>query len=140
MNDRSATVEIYRATGGVRRQRAHVRAIEHPHALVLPQRPGQLPIPDVDGDYLGGTRAEQHIGEAPRGGTGVQAAPARDGDLRELGQRAGQLVPAPGRVARIIAVDHPNRGVGVDRGRRLAGHHAADLDPARGHQFRRVLP
>ena len=50
----------------------------HAYPRVGTQRPGQLPVADVDRDDLGGAGAQQHVGEAAGGGAGVQAAPAGD--------------------------------------------------------------
>src|SRR5690606_6944121 len=61
---------------------ADVGAFQDAHARVVAKSPGQLSVPDVHGEDVRGSAAEQHVGEAAGGGTGVQAAPA--GDDRRL--------------------------------------------------------
>src|SRR5690606_542191 len=51
------------------------------------------------------------------------------------GQGTGELLPAAGDVAGIVAA-HQHRVGGVHHGRHLAGGRAADLYPARGDEFR----
>ena len=140
MNDRSATV---RSTGPPMASGVNARTLVRSSTRTrssLRKRPGQLPVADVDRDHLGGARAQQHVGEPAGRSAGVQAAPARDRDLRERVERAGELVPAARGVARIVGVEHSNRRVCIDGGRRLAGRNAAHLDPAGAHQLHGLLP
>ena len=106
MNDRSPTT---RSTGppisSEVSSRTFVRSCTT-HPLVLPQRPGQLAVADVDRDHLARRRPQQHVGEAAGRGARVQAAPAGDGQAQraERRQRTGQLVPAPGDVVGAVRV------------------------------------
>jgi hypothetical protein len=114
----------------------------HPHPRVLPQRPRQLPVADVDGDHLCGAAAEQDVGEAPGRRSGVEAPAVRDAETGRFEgvESPGQLVAASRdevRPARIVH-DH-QRGVCRDSGGRLGGDSTGDLDPARRDQLSRVL-
>ncbi len=72
------------------------------------QRPGELPVPDVDGDHLTGAAVQQHLGESAGRGARVQTAPVIDGDAEGV-EGADQLV----RAAR-----HPGAFVDVVDGQR----------------------
>src|SRR5690606_33632449 len=106
------------------------------------QGPGELAVADVDGDDLAGPGAEQDVGEAPGGGTGVEAPTALHGESEgtEVLEGAGQLVTTPGDVVRSLGVlAHDQRDVRGDPGGRLGGGRAGDRDPPGGDQLGGVL-
>src|SRR5690606_20455286 len=96
---------------------ADVGAFQDAHARVVAKSPGQLSVPDVHGEDVRGSAAEQHVGEAAGGGTGVQAAPAGD-DRRlraECVERPGEFAGAARDVvAAALRRDHAQRLSGVD--------------------------
>ena len=66
--------EVGRVGQVLRAQRARVRALEHRDTVVRAQAPVQLAVGDVDRDDVRGAALQQAVGEASRGGAGVQAA------------------------------------------------------------------
>ena len=107
MNDRSPTTTSTGSADHARGQVADVRAVVHHDPLVLLQRPGQLPVADVDGHHLPAPCAQQHVGEPAGRRAGVQAAaaghdaarPARTPPARRpaCGRRGRRSRAGPGR-------------------------------------------
>ena len=115
-----------------RGQRADVGAVVDLDPVVGAQRPGELPVPDVDGDDLPGAGAEQDVGEAAGRRAGVEAAAAGHGEVGERRQRAGELEPTARGVVRVGLVGETRTGVSaVDPGGGFVRDHAAYLDPSR---------
>src|SRR5439155_1453689 len=59
-------------------------ALEHGHARIVPQRPVQLAVTDVERHDLRRAAAQQHVGEAPRRGADVERAASRDVDAKRV--------------------------------------------------------
>ena len=80
----------------LRSQRTDIGAVQGGDSGVCAQGPGQLPVAHVDGHDVLGATPQEHVGEAPRGGTRVQAAAALDArgqaSLLQRIQRTGELV------------------------------------------------
>ena len=137
MNDRSATISSAGPpiSSGVS-DRTLVRSCTRTRSSV-PDRPGELAVPDVDRDHLAGTGPQQHVGETAGGRARVEASPALDdqpvGPKRS--QRAGQLVPAAGHVVggRIVTTDDAP-------GRRGRPSRPASPRPCRGPRHDRPRP
>src|SRR5258708_17978960 len=79
---------------GQRIQVADVGALQHHHALILAQPPGELPVSDVDSVDEAGAPLQQGVGEPTCRGAGVEAHPAADIDT-EVVQGAVKLLPSP---------------------------------------------
>src|SRR5690606_14282890 len=80
-----------RAVEHLRRQLADVHPLHDGDPLVGPQRPGELPVPDVDRVHAFGALPQQDVGEPAGGGARVQADAALHGWPAERLQRARQL-------------------------------------------------
>jgi hypothetical protein len=119
-------------------QGTHVRPIQHPNPLIGTQRPGQLPVTDVDCDHFPSAAVQQHVGETASGRPGVQAAPTLDGraSAHEAVQRAEQLLGAARHPVRLVVIAlNQHRGVRIDAGGRLDSHHPANSYPALGDEL-----
>ena len=74
---RLADPDVEKAVGELLAHRLELVALahgggEHGDPGVLPDRPGQLPPPDVDGDHVGGSRLQQAVGEPAGGRTSIK--------------------------------------------------------------------
>src|SRR5439155_664682 len=118
-----------------RRESTRVRALDHDHAHILPELPGELPVADVERDHPPRAALEQAVGEATRRGADVE----RDQVARleaEGVERPGQLLAASAHVGGVGAAQ-PHQGVGEDLRARLgdgtvAHEHVARHDEAPG--------
>ena len=106
MKDRSPTT---RSTGPpieLGGQVADVGAVVHPHPLVGLQRPGELPVADVDRDHLAApARSSTSVNPPVDAPASRQRRPATlQPERLEGGQRAGQLVSAARHVVRAVGI------------------------------------
>ena len=76
-----------------------VGALHHDDSRILAKRPGELPIPDIDGDHPSRRTSEQDIGEAPGRGADVKADTICDVDTEGV-ERCAELFPAAAHVGR----------------------------------------
>ena len=77
-------------------------------------------MPDVDGHHQGGTPAQQAVGEASRGGAGVEAPTTRHVHAEAV-QRGFELLSAPRHEAAGVDVEDDD-GIGLrHEARRLVG-------------------
>ena len=138
MKHRSATTRSTGVADLLRLERAHVRAVDDGHPLVGLQRPGQLPVADVDRHHVRRTALQQHVGEAARRRAGVEH-PLPGRVVAEGVERAGELVAAARDVRRTGRLGDHQRRAGLDGGRRLAGRLPSDGHPSRRDQLGRLL-
>lgn len=110
------------------------------HPGIVPKFIDELPMPDVDGSHLGGTPAQEHIGEPACGRAGVQTPPAGDLNAGEGFQRAVELVPGTAKVVRPLAF-RDKQCVAVANGDRRLGEYGAAPKHATGcDQLRSMGP
>jgi hypothetical protein len=132
MNDTSITIRSGRwQIAG--RDRTRVGPLEHRHAVIGAQLPGQLAVGHVDAGHLGGTALQQAVGEAARRSADVQATPPLDGH-RQLLQGVLELDPAARHEPAATRDRHPR--VGGDQPPGLLGELLADPHLARHHRGR----
>lgn len=74
-------------------QVAHVTALHHHDAWILPERPRQLTVADIHGKHSGRAVLEKAVGESTRRGAGINACLAFEGRSKRL-DGCEQLVPA----------------------------------------------
>ena len=101
---------------------------------VGPERGHELTVPDVDSGHLPGTGPEQHVGEASRGGSGVEAPPPGDDDAGKGRERTVELVTRPADILRPGGL-HEELLALVDGGGGLEGHLAVTQDAACGDEL-----
>jgi hypothetical protein len=95
---------------------------------------------DVGRDHVRGDREQQHVGEAAGGRARVEGVAPGHGQVREGGERSGQLVTATGDVPGVlVGLGDADRRVAGDLGGGLGGGFAVHRDPARRDQAGRLL-
>jgi hypothetical protein len=115
-----------------------VGALDDDHPRIAAQRPGQLAVSHIGGDYLGGPAVQQNLGESARRCAGVQAAAARDLHSESV-QRADELVRATRHPAAFAVVGDGQGSAGGDGGAGLDRGHAVDAHLPGADQLRGLL-
>ncbi len=136
--------EVRRRVQGAGREVTDVRALPDQDALVRAQRPRQLAVADVDGVHGSSAAYQQHLREAARAGTGIQADATTDPRREATGgqgvQGAVELAgPSPHPAVGGLGLGHQDRGRRVDLRGGLLGPSTADAHPPGRDELPRVL-
>jgi len=85
-----------------------VEALVHDNARILPQFPGELTMPDIDGVDPRAAARQQHIGEAASRGADVESRPALEVDPKMV-QGVSELDPAARNPGMVVSRDGERR-------------------------------
>src|SRR5260370_28210900 len=87
-------------------QMAGIQSLVHDDPWILPQFPGELTMPDIDGVDAAGAARQQHVGKAAGRGADIESFPAVDhdpemvegmGELHAPARHPGMIVPFDGK-------------------------------------------